>query len=299
MIASEGIRVVDVDGELTDAFVEYARRFGPVHDDSYVMDENLASFDPAVEPAVLAFDGSDAPLGAASVMLAGYANEGLSRFRILHASDPTLYPLLIDAVLARLPQGISRAFLFLPEHADEIVDALATAGFAESRRSYIMLHTSPGAVAESELPAETVLEEALPTSGGQWANVVNAAFRGQPGRYDMSESRAAELLARPRVIRGGTLLACRGGTPSGIVLTVGDEHSPYSAEIETLAVVPADQHVGLGRAMLRAAVRAAGHDGRTSVMLSVSTFNKRALAMYLGAGFGVHDVRVCWEKRLA
>lgn len=299
MTEFDGIRVADVDEALAGAFVQYARAFGPAHDDSYVMDEDLAKFDPVVEPAVLAFDGSGVPIGAASVMLAGYAEEGLSRFRILHAADPAHYPMLIEAALARLPQGVARTFLFLPEHPGEIADALAAAGFAESRRSYIMLHSYPSAATEPELPAETMLEEALPTSGYHWANVINSAFHGQPGRYDMTEDRAAELLARPRVIRGGALLAYRGGTPSGVVLAVADEHSPHLAEIETLAVVPADQHVGLGRALLRAALRAAAHDGRTSVTLSVSTFNKRALAMYLDAGFSVHDVRVCWEKRLA
>ncbi len=299
MTTSDGIRVADVDEALTGAFLDYARTFGPAHDDSYVADENLVSFDSVAEPAVLALDGSGVPVGAASVMLAGYAEEGLARFRILHASDPALYQPLIDAVLARLPQGLTRVFLFLPEHPGEIPDVLTSMGFAESRRAYIMLHSYPGSVTEPELPAETMLEEALPTAGGQWASVINAAFHGQPGRYDMTEARAAELLARPRVIHGAALLASRGGTPAGVVMVVADEHSPYAAEIETLAVVPADQHVGLGRALLRAALRAAAHDGRTSVTLSVSTFNKRALAMYLDAGFGVHDVRVCWEKRLA
>jgi ribosomal protein S18 acetylase RimI-like enzyme len=82
-------------------------------------------------------------------------------------------------------------------------------------------------------------------------------------------------------------------------MTGADEANPYEAEIEMLAVLPADQHVGLGRSLMRTALLAAGRDGRSSVILSVSTFSKRAMAMYLDAGFGVHDVRVCWELRRA
>jgi ribosomal protein S18 acetylase RimI-like enzyme len=295
MTEPDGLRVVDVDATLADTFLRYARDFGGVHDDSYVTHEDLAVFDPTLEPAVLALDGGGVPLGAASVMLRGYENEGLGRFRILHAASALVYARLLETVLARVPAHVTRIFLFMPEFAGEAEAALERAGFAESRRAYVMLHSSPGSVTEPELPSETLLEEALPTSAVDWANIVNIAFRGEPGRYDMTAERAGELLARPRVIRGGTLVAHRGGRPAGIVMTVADDDDVYGAEIETLAVMPADQHVGLGRALMRAALRAAGQDGRSSVSLSVSTFNKRALAMYLDAGFSVHDVRVCWQ----
>jgi len=295
----EGIRIVDVDAGLTDTFLEYARSFGPTHDDSYVVPDELAEFIPGAEPAVLAFHGGSAPVGAAAVMLNGYASKGLARFRILHALDPTAYPLLIEALLVRLPESIERAFVFLPEHPGVITDALASAGFTESRRAYIMLHPSPIAVTEPELPGETILTAALPTAANDWAHVVNAAFRGYPGRYDMTSERAAELLGRPRLIKAGTLIAYRGGTPAGVVMTVTDEDKPFETEIETLAVLPAHQHIGLGRALLQSALLASGRDGRSSVILSVNTFNKRAMVMCLNLGFSVHNVRVCWEIRRA
>lgn len=299
MTGTDELRVVDVDTTQVASFVEYARTFGATHDDSFVTHEDLAAFDPAVEPAVLAYDGSGSPLGAASVMLAGYEAQCLGRFRILHAADTSAYPLLVSAALARVPAHVARVFCFLPERPGELGDVLTQFGFAETRRAYIMLHPSPACVMEPELPTETILEKALPAISDQWAHVINAAFRGEPGRYEMSAERAAELLSRGRVIRNGTLMACRGGTPAGVVMTVADEVNPYAAEIETLAVLPADQHIGLGRALLRAALRAAGQDGRSSVTLCVSRFNKRALALYLDAGLSVHDVRVCWELKRA
>lgn len=295
MTGPDDLRVVDVDDARAEAFLRYAREFGAVHDDSFVTDEDLAVFDPSIEPAVMVLDGTEVPLGAASVMLRGYETEGLGRFRILHATDAQTYTRLLDAVLARVPAHVGRVFVFMPEFPGEAGDALAQAGFAESRRAYVMLHSSPGQVMEPELPSETMLELAHPTAATDWAHVVNMAFWGEPGRYEMTPGRAAELLGRPRVIRSGTLMAFRGGSPAGLVMTVADEDDVYGAEVETLAVLPADQHVGLGRALLREALRAAGREGRSSVSLSVSTSNKRALALYLDAGFGVHDVRVCWD----
>jgi len=296
---SDGFRIVNVDDSNAGAFLDYAGAYGAAHDDSFVSPEELTGFDPAIEPAVLALDSAGTTVGAASAMLHGYMDENMSRMRILQASDPGLYPPMLSALLPRVPNNVERVFLFLPEYPGAIADELTAAGFAESRRAYVMLHTSPGNVVPTELPGETTLTPARITSANDWANVVNTAFRGQPGRYDMTPERAAELLARERVIPEATLLAFRGGTPSGVVLTVADSESPYACEIETLGVMPADQHVGLGRALLREALRAAGRAGRSSVNLSVSTFNKRALALYLNAGFGVSDVRVCWEMKRA
>lgn len=295
MTALDGIRFVDVDAALAGTFLDYARTFGVAHGESGIAHDELAGFDPAEEPAVLALDDLDAPLAAASVMLDGQAGDGQARFRVLHAIDPALYPALIEAVVARVPGAFDPVCLFLPEHAGAIEDVLSSSGFVESRRAYVMLHPSPMAVTELELPAETMLAEALPAVSADWANIVNAAFRGYPEHRHLTAEHAAHLLARPGVIKSGTLIAYRGGTPAGVVMTVADPESPYEAEIETLAVLPANQHVGLGRALLRAALLAAGRDGRSSALLSVSTFSKRAMAICLDAGFGVHDVRVCWQ----
>ena len=296
MGASGDIRLVNVDGSSVDAFLEYATEYGPLHDDSYVSRDELAGFDPAFEPAVIAHDAAGAAVGAASVMVNGYETEGLARFRVLHAADPAAYVPMLDALLGRLPARVTRPFVFLPENPGPLRDVLSGAGFVESRRSYVLLHASPATASEPVLPAETTIEHVLSSAGVDWAHVVNAAFHGEPGRYVMTAERARELLAREAIIREGTLLACRAGTPAGVVMTVSEPYAAYCAEIETLAVVPGEQHVGLGRALLHAALRAVGASGCSSAMLSVSATNKRALALYLDAGFKVTDVRVCWER---
>lgn len=300
MGAAQKPRIVDVDASNADDFLAYSAAHGLEHDDSYVMPDELERFDPATEPAAIALDTEGAVIGAASVMVEGYVTEGLARFRILHATDPSCYPGLIERMLERLPEGVIRAFLFLPEHPGEITDALSSAGFVETRRAYVLAHTDPGTAASSLMsePSETTIVQALPTVAEDWANIVNAAFRGEPGRFEMTTPRARELLAREHVIPEGTLIAYKGGSPAGLVLTIVDPNDVHWAEIETLGVLPSEQGKGLGRLLLKHALAGAARNGYTHVSLSVSTTNRRAMAMYLDTGFHAADERVCWQLQV-
>jgi ribosomal protein S18 acetylase RimI-like enzyme len=295
MSTSEGVRIVEVDAAMRDEFLAYAREHGPAHDDSYLAPEDVATFDPAAEPSALALDSSDTVVGAASVMLAGYETEGRGRFRILHAADEATYGPLLDHIRGRLPAGISRVGLFLPAHAGPVEDALAAAGFAQTRRAYLLEHRGLQAVPETAPPSGTVFARATPSVAEDIVHVINRVFHDEPGHYDMTAARAAEILGRERVIKEGTILALRGGVPAGLVITVADAEDPFEAEIETLGVLPAHQGIGLGRALLHTALRAAAAHRKLSVALSVAAANERALALYLDTGFRVDDVRVCWE----
>lgn len=295
MTTPDGITIINVDESRVPEFLEYTAVHGPEHDDSYTTPDELARFDHSAEPAVLALDADGRVVGAASAMLAGYLHHGDARLRILHAADPELSTALLDRLIARLPDAVRRVFLFLPDTELLTAEALQLAGFVESRRVYIVRHSDPRHAEQPQLPGGTRLAPAYPTEAVRWAHTVNAAFRAEPGRPDMEPDRARELLARQRVIREGTHIAWRDDIPVGAVMTVGVPDDPYGAEIETLAVIPADQGIGLGRALLRTALSAAGHDGRTHVTLSVSTTNRRALALYLDAGFTVEAAFICWQ----
>jgi ribosomal protein S18 acetylase RimI-like enzyme len=295
MSTSECITVVVVDDATREAFLAYALEHGPGHDDSYLAPEDIAAFDPATEPAALAYNNAGSLVGVASVMVDGYITQGLGRFRVLHATEPAAYLSLLTAIREYLPEGMRDVFLFLPEEPGPVADELASIGFAETRRAYVLKHTAPREVHPLEPPSGTHLEPAMPSVAEDWAHVGNAAFHGLPGRYDMTAERAAALLERDRLIRDGTLIAWRSGMPAGIILTIADADDPYSAEIETLAVTQPNQGIGLGRTLLHSAVASVARTGRLSVTLSVSTANRRALALYLNAGFEVDDVKVCWE----
>lgn len=290
------VRILDVDGSLVDPFLAYVRVYGAQHDDSHIAPEDLARFDPGFEPAVIALDAGQSVVGAASLMLGRSAVEGSARFRILHALYPEHYPALVDAVLARTPTSIERVFLLLPEHAGDVQDSLGVIGFGVCRRAYVLRHPDPQSAARVEYPSETHVELATAAMAGDWAAVVNSAFHGHSDHAAVTYDRAGELLSSPRVLRGGTLIAYRGGIPAGAVLTMVDASDPGASAIETLAVTPGSQGMGIGRALLRDAVSSAGRHGCRWVSLSVSTFDRRAVAMYLDSGFRAEDIRVCWER---
>lgn len=292
------VTITNVGEALAESFRDYALVHGPEHDESYTLPEELVRFDPAAEPAVLVFDADGAIAGAASVMLDGYSTEGIARFRILHAADQQAYPLMLERLLPQLPDDVTRAFVFLPEDAGTIEDVLAQVGFGVSRRATILVHEAPGDVTVPPAPDGVVLSPAGPEVAEVAASLINVVFRDQPGHYDMTAARAAEILGRRRIVSGGTLVAWRDGAPVGLVITAEDPDELAYAEIETLGVMPDEQGIGIGKTLLCSAIAAAARMNHTRVTLSTGENNLRALGLYLGAGFRVEDVRVCWELAL-
>ncbi len=293
------MRIVDVSEPSVTDFMEYVRAHASEHDDSFALPEDLASFDPEREPAAIAIDDDGAFVGAASLMIDGYETEGNARFRILHAVAPDAYSPLLEAVLSRVPADVRRAFLFLPARpSDPVIRALTDRGFTETRRAYLLEHPDITTMLRPDPPDGVTLRVADPDAGEHWARVINQAFGDQPGRYDMTTTRASETLARDRVISDATLIAWRDGVPVAVVLTVVDSDEEGAVEIESLGVVPVAQHQGVGSALLRAALSRATTLGYRTACLSASERNETALALYFNAGFRVADERVCWQADL-
>lgn len=209
------------------------------------------------------------------------------------------YPALVDRILSRVPEDASRVTVFLPQYAGDVEEALGAAGFGVCQRAYVLRHLDPRNASRLDYPSETQTRPATPDMATDWANIVNSAMHGQPYHAKITYALAGEALGSSRVLGGASVIAYRGGSPAGGVLTVTDAMDPCAAEITMLAVVPSHQGMGLGRALLHDAVVTAGRGGCRSVSLAVSTFNRRAVALYLDAGFRAEDVRVCWQHTLS
>lgn len=291
--------VVDVGPGTAAAFCAYARAHGHEHDDSYTSPEELARFDPAREPAAIARSADGEIVGAASLMVEGYRREAAARFRILHGQDAEVLERLARRVLSRAPEDVARVFLFLPEHPDAHVRAaLHRLGFAETRRAYLLACDRLADAPRASLPTGLRFEPALPSRAAEWAAVVNETFRDAPGHYEMLPERAAEILARDRVLPDASLIAVHEDRAVGVVCTVVDTDDAAAVEVETLGVVPDAQARGVGRALLAAALSWAAAAGFVRATLSVAATNDRALGLYTQAGFVREDVRVCWEREI-
>lgn len=288
------LQVVPVAPESRAAFLEWCLAHGAEHDDSYTQPPDLAPFPTPGEIAALALlDGQ--VIGAAALMVDGFADAGLGRFRILHATRAEAYRPLVEHVVARTPATVRHVYCFMPEDA-ATAEALAPLGFAPTRYA-IVLERAPGPVDQPHPPTRVKIQPASTDDASAWADVINAAFAGSPGHYPMTEQRAREHLSDERAL--ASFMAWRAGEPVGLVAVWrDDEAGEGAAEIATLGVVPSAQGRGVGRALLRQALRAAAAAGLPRCGLSTSTVNRPALKLYTSEGFAVVDTRVCWGRDL-
>lgn len=293
--AGSPVGVEAVTRESQDVFIEWALTHGAEHDDSYTQGPDLELFPtPGEIAAVAVCDGR--PVGAASLMIDGFIESGSGRFRILHAASSDAYEPLVEWIVARIPPGVHDIFCFLPDQA-AAGQTLARLAFAPTRHA-VILERASAPVPHAVVPTDTEIKPATPADALAWTAVVNAAFAGDPGRYSMTEQRAARILSEDRVL--ASFLAWRGGEPVGLsTVWRDDEEAPPSAEITTLAVVPHAQGQGIGRVLLRCALASAAEAGLRSASLSTSSVNEPALGLYTSEGFDVVEKRVCWGRRLS
>jgi ribosomal-protein-alanine acetyltransferase len=99
----------------------------------------------------------------------------------------------------------------------------------------------------------------------------------------------AQLAADPR----GTILVAEleTMTPVKVLGFVAFYRIIDEAELRNIAVDPAHQHQGVGKALLAEGHRRLLEAGAKRVFLEVRQSNKAALALYYSAGFGLHSQR--------
>lgn len=294
----QALHVEPVTSAMRAEFVAYVLAHGPEHDDSFTSAEDLRAFDPVFEPAALARDETGGVVGAASLMTRGYIAEGVARFRILHALDPDACPMLVAAVTARAPARVREAYAFAPDGA-EVIGTLARVGFAPSR--YAIVLRRRGGKPEPDLPPAgvTIAKARSGADEKVWVEIINAAFADFLGRYDMTPQQAGTRLGDERLLPGSALIAWEGKEPVGLAAVsrhVEDGHE--IASVDHLAVVPRAQGRGIGRALLRAAIRAAGEAGLLELELSTGETNERALALYRSEGFEITQRVACLTREL-
>lgn len=98
---------------------------------------------------------------------------------------------------------------------------------------------------------------------------------------------------------GGMMFLFHHDKPVGIVRGAADEYEGEPImNIGPLAILPEYQGRGLGRILLRAALRFAKEKSYASTILSVNGENERAKTLYLQEGFRQVEAVVCYAYRL-
>ncbi len=291
-------RIVPVTGDNAAAFVAYCRAHGAEHDESFLPQ---ADFVPTVEyPGYLMFsgEGDDAITGAACLLRTpGYVQVGIARFMILHALQPSraAYAALLDALRPHLA-GLDYAFGFIPEDLAAVRGIWEDLGLRVERYAYVLEHPG-GPVQDVELPEGYGLQyvhesdqEALAT----FCDLLNISFAGQPQRADATPERLVREIVGPYGLPDGLLLLWVDGRPVGTASVERDDE-PGAAAIGGVTVHPAYRGRGLGRLLIRQALKVAADAGLHPVYLSVSANNEAAIRLYVSEGFVKKTVMVAYR----
>lgn len=295
------MRVMGVGPRETPAFLAYCATHRFDHDESFLDEHSLSLFAAgADEKTVILLDGEDAVRGAASLMLApAYREAGKARFRIFHAESAreSDYRAMLEALLP-LEKEFRASYLFLSDRAPVTEGIVAALGFTIERRSWL-LGRGLDAPVDTRLPPGLRLVSCDPADRGSvdaWCHIINDAFHGMAGHSTMTPEDYSRSLDPAAVLPGGDLLLHEGSLAIGLVAVRKDVDEPDAGQVflGPIAVIPARQKQGLGRALLRAGLAAARERGFRSCVLTVNAENEKALSLYLDEGFARKAVYTCW-----
>ena len=280
------------------AFAAYCRRHRSEVDESFLYDEDLRDFEPNEEnPTYVLLDERGEIAGAASLILDDYNRRcGKARFRIFHSEidDRTTYETLMRAMSAHT-EGLRAVYQFVPIANDKLCGFMESLQFEAVRYSYLLVREDPEAPAASwpehyELRAfRPGLDEAV------WCEVRNAAFAALKGsETPITPDNVKKTVASEDYIEDGMMLLYHAGKPVGAVRCSDDEYE----DRPILNIGPEYQGRGLGRCLLRSALRFAAMKGYPRTILCVNAENERAKSLYLQEGFRQVEAVACYEKPL-
>lgn len=295
------MNVAKIDRNNVALFLDYCKRVRGEVDDSYLSDEDLSAFEPERGRPSYVLLQAGVPVGAASFVEDDYlAAAGKARLRIFRADDgrPESYAALWEAIEPSI-EGVPYAFLFAKEEDARVRRAMESLAFAQERIAYALLRDGDPPIGEPVVPDGYELRRfRYGRDEAAWCDVRNAAFATLRGsEAPMAPEHVAKWERGEDELEGGMLLLFAGDEPVGCVRSHKDDYEGVPcATIGPLAVKPALQGRGLGRTLLRAAVRNAAERGFPRTLLSVNAENEGAVALYLQEGFRKTLAFVCYSR---
>ena len=282
-----------VEDSILKSFIEYSRRVGPEHDDSYLPSDDFVADERHPSVALLNEEGK--MIGAASLILEDhYRKARKGRFMIFHSvtSQAEAYRSLLNAIKGMISE-IDEVYLFVsPEQP--IQSILEEIGFSLERYSFILkrrLHS-----VSLEIPNEIHFVDFDPETHGEiYCNIINLAFAEIAGHLDIDQEWLRRFLLRSNVPSSGIQLLIKVDEPIGLFFSEVNEDGLL--EIGPLAVLPNYQGQGYGRLLLRKALLLSLDLGVESV-LSVNAENEKALSLYIEEGFEKAWTKVCYKFAL-
>lgn len=270
-------------------FITYCKKHRSELDDSFLYDEDLANFEPDEENPTFVVRENGKVAAAASLILNDYHRRGKNgRFRIFHAEtqDFESYSLLLTEIL-RCAAGLDKVFLFVPIVNKKLAANMERLGFAIERYAFILTREL-GVCPSVELPGGYSIRTFQPENDEEaWCYIRNTAFLNLKGNSTpITRDMVHKLLSQPEYLEGGMMMLLHKDTPVGIIRGAHDDYEGAPAmTIGPVAILPAYQGKGLGKQLLRAALKFARQKNYQKTMLCVNAENESAKALYMQEGF--------------
>lgn len=234
-----------------------------------------------------------APAGVAGVVVREIAPKGLA-----YVLGATVAP-GDDAAFAALLGGVGTTFpveawptVMLGTYPDApwMADLLPARGFAGAHDLLELTYLPPDLPAA---PPGLRCEALTAATEAAYRATSNAAFQDSPGGATLTPDDVATMRAeRPHPELLG--LGWAGDEPVAAYCLQLQDGEGW---IEALAVAPAGQGRGYGRALLAHAIATLRAHGATAVKLQVASTNEPAVGLYRRAGFGAEREVMRWHRR--
>ena len=297
------MRIETLKNERIEDFVNYCKKHKMEIDESFLYDEDLKDFKPDDEnPTYIAVDEKGEIKATVSLIIDDYNRRGRrARFRIFHSEveDIECYSMLLKAVLKHT-EGLDKVFTFVPVVNEKLMKFIEGLKFEVERYSFLLVREDPE-LPEVCLPKDYEIKPFIPGQDEEiWCQVRNAAFATLKGsETPMTPDGVSNMISSSDYIEGGLMILYHKGKPVGVVRCENDDYegSPIM-NIGPLAIIPEYQGKGLGRSLLRAALRFAKDKNYDRTVLCVNGDNERAKALYIQEGFKQVEAVACWKYDL-
>jgi mycothiol synthase len=132
-----------------------------------------------------------------------------------------------------------------------------------------------------------------------WCEVINLAFANISGSDIQRTPEMINMEEDDGHLEDGAMILYHKEIPIGTIRVTSElENEITYAFISSLCVKPEYQGMGLGRSLLRSALRYGRSKGMPRAMLSVNAENDKALELYIKEGFRRDYTSVCYQYDL-
>lgn len=294
------MRIEELRNERVADFVTYCKKHRLEVDDSYLYDQDLLDFELNAEnPTYIMTNENGEVAAAASLIIDDYHKRGKrARFRIFHSEvdDANCYQMLLKAIIKHT-EGLDKVFLFIPMENEKLTEIIEALKFTVERYSFLLVR------AEQDVPAYILPEgyNIRPFRPGQdeeiWCQVRNAGFAKLKGsETPITPNQVTKMLADRDYLDGGMMILFHHDRPVGVIRGADDEYENLPImNIGPIAIIPEYQGRGLGRCLLRAALRFAQDKSYDKTVLCVNGDNEHAKALYIQEGFKQVEAVACYQ----